>query len=321
MNLTTSVIICTRNRLVDIVTFLPTLATQTMPATELIVVDSSTEPLEKNSAFMALFSQEVFSHTKLIYLHTQPGLTFQRNRGIEKATGDILFFFDDDVTLENDYLQIMHATFRDRPDYAGGMGSVTNLKPYSFNAYRLFRVLFLLDRNHSSGNFTLSGMPTHSYGNSVLNDVQVLGGCCMAYRNWALRQQQFDEKLRFYGYMEDCDISKRLSDNYKLFYQPKARLAHHESPLNRDKLKSNRAMFIANYSYLFFKNFYPHARWKILFYCWTVAGLLLEGVLRLQSQVFFGYLLGLQHVLRTRGQLPYCPNTSAENISHTPQRN
>ena len=82
MNLTTSVIICTRNRLADIVTFLPTLATQTMPATELIVVDSSTEPLEKNSAFMALFSQEVFSHTKLIYLHTQPGLTFQRNRGI-----------------------------------------------------------------------------------------------------------------------------------------------------------------------------------------------------------------------------------------------
>lgn len=319
--LTTSVIICTRNRLADVLTFLPTLTAQTVPATELLIVDSGTEPLEKNSEFLALFNANHFPNTKLVYMHTAAGLTFQRNCGIAQATGDVIFFFDDDVTLENNYLEIMRDTFAQKPEYAGGMGSVTNLKDYSFNLYRLFRLLFLLDRNHASGKFTLSGMPTHSYGNIKAQDVQVLGGCCMAFTRWALEQEKFDEKLRFYGYMEDCDISKRLSKKYKLFYQPHAKLAHHESALNRDKLRVNRAMFIANYSYLFFKNFYHDARWKFPFYCWTVMGLLLEGILRLDKEVFLGYLLGLHHVVRTRAQSPYCPQTPVQNIVHTPQSN
>lgn len=300
-----SVIICTRNRLTDVCTFLPTLAAQSMQPAELIIVDSSTESLEKTIEFTQLFNATHFPNTKLIYLHTQAGLTFQRNRGIEKASGDVIFFFDDDVTLQTNYLQVMHDTFQKHPGYAGGMGTVTNLKPYSFNLYRIFRMLFLLDRNHASGAFTFSGMPTHAYGNTQLQDVQVLGGCCMAFRDWALKHEQFDEKLRMYGYMEDCDISKRLSDTYTLFYQPDARLEHHESPLNRDRLKHNRAMFIANYSYLFFKNFYPQARWKIIFYCWTILGLLLEGILRMDMQVFSGYIMGLRYTLRTSGRQPY----------------
>ncbi|MBY0110260.1 MAG: glycosyltransferase [Candidatus Babeliaceae bacterium] len=317
--LTTSVIICTRNRLTDILTFLPTLQDQTEPPTELIIVDSSTEQLKNIPAFQQLFNTDNFHKTRLLYLHTEPGLTFQRNCGIKKATGDIIFFFDDDVTLEKKYLEIMLKSYEQNPSFAGGMGTVTNIKSYNFNAYRIFRLLFLLDRNHASGNFTLSGMPTHTYGNNIFSTTQVLGGCCMSFTSWALKQEKFDEKLRFYGYMEDCDISKRLSDNHQLFYQPLAKLAHHESPLNRDKLKHNRAMYIANYSYLFFKNFYPQARWKILFYYWTVLGLLLEGILRFDKQVFFGYLLGLQHVLCTRAQLPYCPSTSTQNKTSTPQ--
>ncbi len=314
-------IICTRNRLEDVLTFLPTLIAQTESVTELIFVDSSTEKLEDISVFQQLFNADKFPQTRLLYLHTQPGLTFQRNRGIEQATGDIIFFFDDDVTLENNYLETMRQAYEKNPDFAGGMGTVTNLKPYGFNLYRIFRLLFLLDRNHASGDFTLSGMPTHTYGNSNFSHVQVLGGCCMSFRSWALQEQKFDENLRFYGYMEDCDISKRLADNYTLFFQPAAKLAHHESPLNRDRLKHNRAMYIANYSYLFFKNFYPQAPWKILFYYWTICGLLLEGVLRVDKQVFFGYLRGLQHVLRTRAKQPYCPRTSPQNKVSTPQHN
>ncbi len=319
MHTTLSVIICTRNRLSDVLTFLPTLAQQSLAPTELIIIDSSTEKLEANNDFLALFNTVNFPKTKLMYLHTDPGLTYQRNQGIKKAQGDLIFFFDDDVTLEKNYLEIMHRHFEEHPHYAGGMGSVTNLKNYSFNLYRIFRLLFLLDRNHASGSFTLSGMPTHAYGNILTQDVQVLGGCCMAFRNWALQEELFDESLRFYGYMEDCDISKRLSDTYQLFYQPAARLAHHESPLNRDKLRHNRAMFIANYSYLFFKNFYPQARWKLLFYYWTILGLLLEGVLRLDTQVFFGYVLGLKHALRTRAASPYCPHKAIQNTPHKQQ--
>lgn len=327
-----SVILCTRNRKDDLMRCLQTLHTQTLPAHEIIIVDSSDMPIgpapfdtftnvnTQGERGTARGEQSRIHTSGVIYLHTQPGLTYQRNRGIQAATGDIIFFFDDDVTLEPDYLKTMRNTFIKHPTYAGGMGAVTNIKPYHFNMYRIFRFLFLLDRNHDSGKFTLSGMPTHAYGNSQFQQIQVLGGCCMAFRTWALHEQKFDEQLRFYGYMEDCDISQRLSRKYPLFYQPAARLAHHESPVNRDKLFHNRAMFIANYSYLFFKNFYPHARWQALFYCWTVLGLLLEGVLRADRQVFFGYLHGLKHVYITRARLPYYPQKSPQNTPHTQPR-
>ncbi len=302
-----SVVVCTRNRITDLIKFLPTLAVQTRQPDELIIVDSSMQPIDQDALFLALFNQNYFPQTKLIYMHTQPGLTLQRNHGIAAASGDIIFFFDDDVTLSPNYLEIIGNRFAQNGAYAGGMGNVTNIKPYRFNLYRIFRLLFLLDRNQASGKFTLSGMPTHAYGNTAPQAVEVLGGCCMAFRNWALKKEKFDEELRFYGYMEDCDIAKRISTTYPLFYEPGAQMEHHESPLGRDRIRQNRAMFITNYSYLFFKNFYRHARWKIIFYAWTVTGLLLEGVLRMNKDVFFGYIHGLIYVIKTGGKLPYKP--------------
>ena len=300
-----TVIICTRNRTDDLLTCLQSLAQQTVMPYETIIVDSSTVPLTDQETYTQAVTH--LAQLPITYLHTAPGLTFQRNRGIERATGDVILFFDDDVTLSHDYLAAIERCFREHPDYAGGMGNVTNIKGYRYNLYRLYRQLFLLDRNHASGIFTLSGMPTHSYGNTAFQTIEVLGGCCMAFRTWALTEQKFDEKLRFYGYMEDCDISARLAQKYPLFYCPDAQLEHHESPLGRDRIRENRAMYVANYSYLFFKNFYPCARWKIIFFCWTVIGLLLEGVLRFNKDVFLGYCKGLIYAFKHHFSQPYAP--------------
>jgi GT2 family glycosyltransferase len=295
---TSSVILCTRNRLTDVISFLKSLSLQIEFANQLIVIDSSTQPINEIETFNEIFNEINFPKTQLIYIHTSPGLPYQRNVGISHVTKDIIYFFDDDTILESNYLQVMNAIFAAHPEYAGGMGTVTNTPPKQDNVFRLARnivhSIFLLQSNYSSGNFKISGIPTHAYGTEKFKNVEVLGGCCMAFRASALAKHKFDESLGGYAFMEDCDISRRVSYDAPLFYNPRARLQHLESPLARDRVLDNRAMYMKNYSYLFFKNFYPRNKLKIIAYGWSVIGLFVEAVLMLKKDYIKGYYKGLK---------------------------
>ncbi len=288
-------IICTRNRIEDIVLCLESLILQTVLPEELIIVDSSDRSLQEYEAFNRLFNDRRFPSVQLKYMHTSPGLTYQRNKGIELCTSDIVHFLDDDVILTSHYLASMRTVFEDNHAYAGGMGTITNIPvPARFNWHRILRYIFLLQRDYASGNFTLSGMPTHAYGTQKLKNVQVLGGCCMAYRSWVFKEYRFDENLKRYGFMEDCDFSRRVSYVYPLFYNPKARLAHNPSISNRDGIIDNRAMYIKNYRYLFYKNIYPRNRLKIVAFWWSITGLFIEAILTRNSLYLKGYWQGLK---------------------------
>jgi len=294
MGITSSVIICTRNRRNDLIRALASLAMQTVLPTELIIVDSSEIKLLEQESFTKIFNEQQFPGVRLVYKYTTPGLTKQRNEGVALATSKIVYFFDDDVELESTYLEEMNKIFESNPAYGGGMGSVTNIGAPASWRYRLLRKLFLLQQDYSSGRFTWSGMPTHAYGNKKFQEVEVLGGCCFAFRKKVLLEQPFDEELGYYAYMEDCDVSKRVCNTHKLFFNPRARLKHFHSPVARDKVVDNRAMYVKNYSYLFFKNFYPQNKFRVLGYVWSLGGLFLEGILCRRFDELRGYCRGLK---------------------------
>ncbi len=126
-----SIIICTKNRLDDLMNCLDSLSQQTWEPKELIIVDSSDTPLQNEKRFLDHFNTLCFPHTELKYVHTSPGLTRQRNIGVKQARGDILYFFDDDVVLEKEYLSSMQKIFNAKPAYGGGMGTITNITPLS----------------------------------------------------------------------------------------------------------------------------------------------------------------------------------------------
>lgn len=247
-----------------------------------------------NARFRQKFSKNYFPSAFLQYLHTRPGLTYQRNVGIKHASGEIIYFFDDDVILDNDYLYEMNRAFDEHSEYGAGMGDISNIRRTTPRTYRLFRSIFLLPRESASGYFTWSGMPTHPYGTKKFKQVEVLGGCCMAFRRDALKNVLFDEKLCGYATMEDCDIARRISCAKPIFFNPRAKLQHLESPAARDGLIERNSMFVFNYSYLFFKNFYTHNRFKIIAYGWSIIGLFLESVIMRDVQRTKGYLIGLK---------------------------
>lgn len=285
-----SVIICTRNRPNDIVMCLESLVRQTYTDYELIVVDSSDIPLSTDPFFSQTIDQFKAAYT---YVRSEPGLTLQRNKGIALAHGEVIYFFDDDVVLDSEYLEVMQDTFKQHPDNLGGMGTVTNMQAKEAWWQRVLYAFFLLHRDYASGTFTPSGMPTHAYGLSSFKNVEVLGGCCMAFKKDALKKHQFDECLQRYAYMEDCDISWRVSREGPLFYQPAARLEHHNSPIARDAAVANRAMFMRNYRYLYFKNVYPCKKYSIIAHWWSIFGLCVIAFLLRDWDSLRGYYKAL----------------------------
>lgn len=300
-----SVIIPTRNRWSALAQLLPTLQAQTVAPQELILVDGSDQPLNTLPDFQACWQSINFPATKLIYHHTTNlGSATQRNTGARLASGDLLAFIDDDMLLAPSYLAQLQAVFSTVPNCMGAMGMITgtgrprltfrlsSLKRLAFN--QLLRQIFLLQQENGTGQFTWSGMPQQAYGAPEIMPVAVLNGLAV-YRRELFLQFLFDEQLGQYAYMEDCDLSYRISQaGHQLLYVPTAVSQHARSTHERSDVISNRALYIRNYSYLFFKNFYPTNRWRILGYWWTVTGLFVEALLARNGAYLRGYVRGLR---------------------------
>jgi GT2 family glycosyltransferase len=293
-----SVIICTRNRFDDFAKTLPSIAAQTRLPDELVVVDSSDE--KKLETYLGAINLP-FS---VRYLHTAPGLTLQRNHGIRKSTGDLLFFFDDDVDLDADYLAEVESVFaNDVKKHIGAVGGkIVNDSPQTFRMkfetflFDLIRAMFGVVGTRN-GKFHPSGMPSHPRANQPGGFIECLSGCCMAFRREVFDKAAFDENLARYGLLEDVDISKQTLDaGYKIYYQTSATLVHNESPMNRLNIQQWAEMSVVNYDYLFRKS-WAHEKWRWLFYFWALLGLFATNFHSLKG--LKGTLAGVRKIFTT----------------------
>jgi len=95
-----SVVIPTRNRPERVRSALLSLAQQTSPPAEIIVVDASDEGFHDAKALA-----NEFQTLPLIFLSSSPSVCIQRNRGIDAAKGDWIFLHDGDIELPGDHFQ------------------------------------------------------------------------------------------------------------------------------------------------------------------------------------------------------------------------
>src|SRR5690606_7408477 len=157
-----SVIICTRNRFDDFTKTLLSIVAQTRLPDELIVVDSSDEQrLER-------YLTSVKLPFPVRYFHTQPGLTLQRNHGIRECENDLVFFFDDDMDLNTNYLAEVEKVFINDTDHKIGAvgGKIIEKSPPSVRlkfeqfTFYILRLIFGVVGTRN-GKFYPSGMPSH----------------------------------------------------------------------------------------------------------------------------------------------------------------
>ena len=189
-----------------------------------------------------------YQNIDLRYIRNKRGksLTIARNEGIDNSIGDVVLFLDDDVILNKDYVKEIARVFDKNLEKRVG-GVVGNIllenRQKSFGAFIKYKItllletLFFLDQCAGDGKFRLSGFPTGrvELADDRIHEVEVLSGANMAFRREILNEFRFDEKLKGYVFMEDCDIAYRVSRKYKNIYTPFAKLVHNLSPTARDK--------------------------------------------------------------------------------------
>lgn len=76
---------------------------------ELIVVDQTVEHDQNTRAFLASVTDPRFQY----FLVSPPSLTAARNFGIERATGDVIIFIDDDVECIAGFVGAHRASYED----------------------------------------------------------------------------------------------------------------------------------------------------------------------------------------------------------------
>jgi len=218
----------------------------------------------------------------------RPGLTESRNVGVRLASGDIIFFFDDDTILSPDYIEEILKIYQgDAEGNIGGVGGIiTNFRPLKFRdrMRRAFEILFLISGTHE-GKVLPSGFCVN-YGDtgvSIYEKVRVdfLAGCAMSFRQRVFRDMSFDsDRYLNYGLGEDKEFTYRVSKKYDLIVTPKAKLKHLESKQMRiDKVKEGR-MFFAN-RYIFFIKNVKKGWHSWIFFAYAMFGYILARIISL----------------------------------------
>ncbi len=227
-----SVVVVTVDRLEEMRRLLPTLAAQIWAPEEVVVVDAA--PSDALEALLRLHLEE--AGIPLQYLTSKRGICHQRNRALEACTGDFIFFFDDDVELEADYIEHAMAAFSVKAALpVGGVGG-TLLDSRVHPGWKRW-IFHLLSLSHVGRGVPAAGYPNGDMRRvedlSEVTVVPLLEGCRMAFRREVFEKERFQQFLPGYCRGEDGDFSARVAARWTLVQTPKALLRHHVSETGR----------------------------------------------------------------------------------------
>lgn len=114
-----TVVVCTRDRPAALRACLARLRRLRYPKLEIIIVDNA----PSDDAARDIFADCVGDDERFIYVREpRPGASCARNRGLREATGEIVAYTDDDVSVDPDWVRALAAGFRHE-----GVACVTGL--------------------------------------------------------------------------------------------------------------------------------------------------------------------------------------------------
>ena len=284
-------VIATRNRHEPLVEAVRSIVEQTVLPAELCVVDASDEPLGRAEVERLCAEARI----ALDYVHPAArGLTIQRNIGIERTTGDPVFLIDDDVTFApHVHEEILAEYARWGPE----LGGVRGAPVYAPSPSRLtvrWRKLFGMGGWWAEGSGKVrGGFFAEGVGSSTdVRAIEYMNGWFMSYRREVFEHELFDERLAGYAFKEDIDFSYRVTKRgYLLLQTPRARIAHHKSPVERLSVFDHERMALANQFYLHRKNMPQTLRYKAALW-WALVGTLPLNVGKVVQTRDPGHLTG-----------------------------
>jgi GT2 family glycosyltransferase len=198
-----------------------------------IVVCSANRPVILHESVLSLVSQtvdcdivvsvpderHVLAETRnlagVIVVQGAHGLCAQRNAALRHINHEpsAVFFFDDDVEVDQEYVSHMLRLFEEQPGIVLGDGLNVGVGPPGSVSRQMARELIRRQKAN----------PPDA---SPIEDVRTGIGCKMCVRGTLLGKVSFDERLPLYGYQEDFDFSLQCKQHGRIVLNRHCLMVH-----------------------------------------------------------------------------------------------
>jgi glycosyltransferase involved in cell wall biosynthesis len=324
-----SVVIPTRDRLKSLSRCLSSLAAQTHPLREIIIVDAGDERLDENAL------TEQFPALRLAVVREHASVCKQRNRGIKASGGTHILLCDDDIEFPPEYVSALTGFLLTHPDCGAISGALVEpfdggfketifqkvtllslcwkflfqltvwtdlsaIQSSSLGSIVLNRVkTFYRNRNNT---FTLAGWPLVTQVNGDHFRTAIFGlGAALVRREW-LVALPFDEILDAHGIGDNYGIAINFPGDQPIVVLHKVPAIHHRSGINRLSATTAYYRRILALHY-FMSRSTRFTRFNRLMLLWSILGNLIPQVVHLDfSRARATLKAGL---LISTGQNPY----------------
>ena len=224
---------------------LESLAKQTVPVSEVVVVhcgdDAETLALTNEARWTEAGMDVRYFH------YPERNCARQRNFAIEQARHDNLLLIDDDVEVDPKWVEELFTPIWNDPTVGATMGRLVN-QPMATPTFfwRIYRVLLHgRVKGFEPGRLIGAALP-NGFPTTVDQPIacEWIGGGASA-----MRREAFDSAGGFASFFdgsspgEDLDLGYRLSRKWKVYYVPAAKCIHHQAPSGREE--TNRHQYLS----------------------------------------------------------------------------
>ena len=276
---TTSMIIPTYNRPESLRKTLQSIADQTVPLTELVILDDST--IAGTKSVVDEFKKKI----NIIYIKKKPedrGTTKSGNIGIRTARGDYIFQLEDDITIHPDYVEDSLKFFEKNPDATGMCWfPYSNQKMVYEPIKNFFMRIFFLGHYRKDQSFllpTVSIVYPHPLTKDIIPTEYMTSGTCVVKKEFQ-KKVLYDETLSDWAIQEDVDMSYRLHKKFGKLYLLRERKLMHTFDLG-GRVSSKKAIYskIIYAGHIFRMNFPQTPKYLIIFWWGMFGRMMLRAV-------------------------------------------
>jgi glycosyltransferase involved in cell wall biosynthesis len=304
-----SVIIATKNRDIALANIsLPSLLNQKESDFEVILWDASDNSRTRLVAEKYCHPFSCNGVSLRYFPAPRQGSASQRNDAVEVASGDLIFFIDDDSEVSPDGISGLRECFASDPAIMGAALLVTESpvgleKTQEKNSIkdRLYRLVGYRKKRVVSLSGSAKGIEAPA------GPAQWLSGCSMAYRRSVFDHLRFNEKLETFGpyaMFEDIEFSHRVFLKYKcpLWIASRGKVTHR--PVLNERVEGTEkkvAMYFFNRYLTMRVTSKDHCILGFIPFCWAVVRLLIKLTRAYGAAVVWrGFLLAFREVTNSQ---------------------
>jgi GT2 family glycosyltransferase len=262
-----SVIICTVDNFSGLKECIASILLNSLLPKEIIVVHSG-DSTEVSKYIESISRESSNRRISFQYISSPKSLVLQRNTGIDHASGDVVFFLDDDAYPKAYFFKVIMDFYAVHweENLGGVQGTIESHKKMSNNSFLLLRKIFFLTHLNGTGFMQKSGYPSFLSYSPISQKVEIFNGCQMSFKRDILEKEKFDTYFKENWFGDDYELSYRISRRYLLYQLPDAAIEHVGSSESTEGLKRMWKMQIPNHKYIFQKFFSAKKQYFIFYY-------------------------------------------------------